>query len=148
MDAETRQKLSTLALYLQHLPEPSIPVDTTGTTYGFNHFTVDDEDIQDMGKIGALNRALEIRFGQRNNGPIIFKERGIGLEAVVDVLHSYLDKDDVQSSTEVILLQKWVDDLIIAAVHAYTSAKVSVSVKRARIVNFNSLYIVATTRTR
>ncbi|KAG2073344.1 hypothetical protein BDR04DRAFT_1116464 [Suillus decipiens] len=102
MDAETRQKLSTLALYLQHLPEPSIPVDTTGTTYGFNHFTVDDEDIQDMGKIRALNRALEIQFGQRNNGPIIFKD-----------------------STEVVLLQKWVDDLIIAAVHAYTSAKVS-----------------------
>ncbi|KIK33648.1 hypothetical protein CY34DRAFT_64194, partial [Suillus luteus UH-Slu-Lm8-n1] len=64
-------------------------------------------------------------LGQRNNGPIIFKERGAGLEGVVDVLKSYLEEH--KHSNEVVLLDKWLDDLITAAEHAYISAKVSVS---------------------
>ncbi|KAG1891160.1 hypothetical protein F4604DRAFT_1989120 [Suillus subluteus] len=73
-----------------------------------------------MGPIGALNRELECVMGQRHNGPISFKERGPGLEAVVDVLESHLIEH--HNSPETILLVKWVDDLTTAAKAAFASA--------------------------
>ncbi|KAG2028485.1 hypothetical protein BDR03DRAFT_1019739 [Suillus americanus] len=79
-------------------------------SYGFDFYAADDEDILNMGEIGAPNRAFEIRLDQRNNGPIIFKERGAGLEGVVDVLKSHCEKHE--HSNEVALLHKWLDDLI------------------------------------
>ncbi|KAG1878258.1 hypothetical protein F4604DRAFT_601672 [Suillus subluteus] len=38
------------------------------------------------GPIGALNRELEVRMGQRDRGPISFKERGPSINAVTNVL--------------------------------------------------------------
>ncbi|KAG1845914.1 hypothetical protein DFJ58DRAFT_706024 [Suillus subalutaceus] len=125
VDWEIHNKLSLLALYLKNLPDTIPLVHASATQYGFDFYAADDEDILDMGEIGALNRAFEIRLGQRNNGPIIFKERGVGLEGVVDVLKSYFEKHE--HSNEVALLHKWLDDLITAAEHAYASAKVPVS---------------------
>ncbi|KAG1836631.1 hypothetical protein DFJ58DRAFT_817985, partial [Suillus subalutaceus] len=84
-------------------------------------FFLDDEKIEDMGPIGALNRELECVMGQRHNGPILFKERGPGLEAVVDVLESHLIEH--HNSPETILLVKWVDDLTTAAKAAFASAQ-------------------------
>ncbi|KAG1854912.1 hypothetical protein F4604DRAFT_1801596 [Suillus subluteus] len=42
--------------------------------------------IKYYGPIGALNRKLEVRMGQRDKGPISFKERGPSLNAVTNVL--------------------------------------------------------------
>ncbi|OJA15427.1 hypothetical protein AZE42_13982, partial [Rhizopogon vesiculosus] len=104
MDAETREKLCLLAQYLKNLPNTIPMVDASATEYGFDFFdTSSNEDTSDMGEVEALNRILEVRFGPRNNGPIIFKERGIGLEAVVDVLQSSLELH--ARSSEVILLE-------------------------------------------
>jgi hypothetical protein len=124
-DSERHNKLNLLALYLKNLPDDIPLVHSSATAYGFDYYVANDEDILDMGEIGALNRQFKIQLGQRNNGPIIFKERGAGLEGVVDVLKSYLEEH--KHSNEVVLLEKWLDDLITAAEHAYMSAKVSVS---------------------
>jgi hypothetical protein len=62
-----------------------------------------------------------------NNGPAIFKEKGVGLEGVVDVLQSNIDRHTHLG--EVMLLHKWLDDLIAAAVHAYSAADVLVGAK-------------------
>ncbi|KAG2029559.1 hypothetical protein BDR03DRAFT_1096255 [Suillus americanus] len=123
-NSERHDKLNLLALYLKNLPDHIPLVPASATAYGFDFYVADDEDVSEMGEIGALNREFEIRLGQRNNGPIIFKERGAGLEGVVDVLNSYLEKH--KHSNEVVLLHKWLDDPITAAEHAYMSAKVSV----------------------
>ncbi|KAG1751784.1 hypothetical protein EDB19DRAFT_1673547 [Suillus lakei] len=65
-------------------------------------------------------------MGQRHNDPISFKERGPGLEVVVDVLelesHCLIKHHD---SPETILLVKWVDDLTIAAKAAFMSADIA-----------------------
>ncbi|KIK33840.1 hypothetical protein CY34DRAFT_98930 [Suillus luteus UH-Slu-Lm8-n1] len=93
-DSERRNKLNLLALYLKNLPDDIPLVHSSATAYGFDFYVADDDESVtiDMGAIGALNRAFEIRLGQHNNRPIIFKERGAGLEGVVDVLKSYLQK--------------------------------------------------------
>ncbi|KAG2041160.1 hypothetical protein BDR03DRAFT_1089447 [Suillus americanus] len=101
---ERHDKLNLLALYLKNQPDHIPLVPASATAYGFDFYVTDDED--------------------QNNGPIIFKEQGAGPEGVVDVLKSYLEKH--KHSNEVILLHKWLDDLITAAEHAYMSAKVSV----------------------
>ncbi|KAG2036018.1 hypothetical protein BDR03DRAFT_961079, partial [Suillus americanus] len=87
MEANSKRhdKLNLLALYLKNLPDHIPLVPASATANGFDFYVADDEDVSDMGEIGALNREFEIRLGQRNNGPIIFKERGAGLEGVVDV---------------------------------------------------------------
>ncbi|KAG1889148.1 hypothetical protein F4604DRAFT_1546063, partial [Suillus subluteus] len=106
MDHETKGKLQQLSLFLSNLPQTIPYADAAQTHY---RFFLDDEKIEDMGPIGALNRELECVMGQRHNGPISFKERGPGLEAVVDVLESHLIEH--HNSPETILLVKWVDDL-------------------------------------
>jgi hypothetical protein len=122
MDSQTREKLRLLALYLKHLPDSIPTVHASATEYGFDFLTCEDDDIADMGVVGAVNRQLEIRFGPRNNGPVILKEQGIGLEGVVDVLQSNIDRR--AHLGEIMLLHKWLDDLIAAAVHAYSAADV------------------------
>ncbi|KAG1897103.1 uncharacterized protein F5891DRAFT_896508, partial [Suillus fuscotomentosus] len=114
-----------LSLYLQNLPETIPYADPSIPQYGFDFFTLDDEKIQDYGPIGAVNHELEVRMGQRNKGPISFKERGPSLNAVTNVLGGYLDQ--YHESPETVLLVKWVDDLTIAAAAAFKSASIPVS---------------------
>jgi hypothetical protein len=125
MNCETRNKLQLLSLYLQHLPETIPYADPSIPQYGFDFFALDDEKIEDYGPIGALNHELEVRMGQRDKGPISFKERGPSLNAVTDVLSGYLDQ--YHESPEAVLLIKWVDDLTIAAVAVFKSAGIPVS---------------------
>ncbi|KAG2118205.1 uncharacterized protein F5147DRAFT_670459, partial [Suillus discolor] len=105
MNCETRNKLQLLSLYLQNLPETIPYADPSTPQYGFDFFALDDEKIQDYGPIGAVNHELEVRMGQRNKGPISFKERGPSLNAVTDVLGGYLDQ--YHESPETVLLVKW-----------------------------------------
>jgi hypothetical protein len=133
MESKTKEKLQLLSLFLRNLPETIPYADSAHTEYGFDFFAVDDEKVEDMGPIGALNRELECRMGQRHKGPIVFKERGPGLEAVVDVLTGYLD--EYRDSSETILLVKWADDLVTAAKAAFTYAGI--------VVNSFNQYILA-----
>ncbi|KAG2033880.1 hypothetical protein BDR03DRAFT_648333 [Suillus americanus] len=70
VDLEIHNRLSLLALYLENLPDTIPLVHASATQYGFDFYAADDEDILDMGEIGALNWASKIRLGQRNNGPM------------------------------------------------------------------------------
>ena len=121
MDYETKDKLQQLSLFLSNLPKTIPYADAAQTRYTFS---LDDDKIEDMGPIGALNRELECVIGQRHNGPISFKERGPGLEAIVDIFESHLIEH--HDSPETILLVKWVDDLMTAAKAAFTSAGITV----------------------
>ncbi|KAG2131337.1 hypothetical protein DEU56DRAFT_953870 [Suillus clintonianus] len=117
MDYDTQKKLQQLYLFLSNLPDTIPYADAGQTQYGFS---LDDDRIEDMGPIGALNCALECVMGQCHNGPISFKERGPGLEAVVDILEAHLIEH--HESPETILLVKWIDDLTTAAEAAFMSA--------------------------
>ncbi|KAG1861226.1 hypothetical protein F4604DRAFT_1587950, partial [Suillus subluteus] len=121
-DYKTKDKLQQLSLFLSNLPQTIPYADTAQTHY---RLFLDDEKIEDMGPIGALNRELECVMGQRHNGPILFKERGPGLEAAVDVLESHLIEH--HNSPETILLVKWVDGLTTAAKAAFASTGIMVS---------------------
>ncbi|KAF8438554.1 hypothetical protein L210DRAFT_2273083 [Boletus edulis BED1] len=118
MDGKTTAKLHKLRAYLENLPD-TIPIRTeVYGIYSFDFFNVDDEDMKDLGVEGAVNRQLEVRLGHRRDGPVVFRERGPGLTEVVTVLESYL----TQLLGSVILL-KWLDDLIEAAIQAYQKAR-------------------------
>ncbi|KAG1766662.1 hypothetical protein EDD22DRAFT_950430 [Suillus occidentalis] len=122
MDCETKNKLQLLSLYLQNLPKTIPLADPSSPQYGFDFFILDDENIEDYGPIGALNQELKLRMGQRDKGPVSFKERGPSLNAVTDVLGGFLDQ--YHESPETVLLVKWVDDLTIAAVAAFKTASI------------------------
>ncbi|KAF9224252.1 hypothetical protein BS17DRAFT_766847 [Gyrodon lividus] len=80
------------------------------------------EEVNDYGKVGAVNRQLEISFGTRCNGPIIFTERGPKLLVeVANMLTIYLLKDPTSA-----ILQKWVDDLTISAKLSFTTSGISI----------------------
>ncbi|KIK93575.1 hypothetical protein PAXRUDRAFT_12564 [Paxillus rubicundulus Ve08.2h10] len=118
MDSGTRSKLNKLQIYLDHLPD-SLPFrGSAESDYGFDFFGIQDEDEEDLGLEGAVNRQLEVRLGHRNNGPVKFKERGPGLLPVVTVLENYLN--DFPGS---VILMKWLDDLICSAQQAFENAK-------------------------
>ncbi|KAH7918558.1 hypothetical protein BV22DRAFT_1041698 [Leucogyrophana mollusca] len=122
MDSHTKELLSTLQFYLSNLPA-TLPVPGGFTPgYGFDFFGLDDDDVADIGEEGALNRALEVAFGTRKNGPIVFTERGPGLEGVVGTLEEHLEK-----SPNSAILKKWVDDLITSAKLAFQWKKASES---------------------
>ncbi|KAG8779902.1 hypothetical protein FRC12_023728 [Ceratobasidium sp. 428] len=59
----------------------------------------------------VLNAALESTFGLRGQSPIIFTEKGPGLESLANVLEHYL----TGNYTEKAVVGKWLDDLIAAA---------------------------------
>jgi hypothetical protein len=124
MDSGTQSKLNKLQIYLDHLPD-SLPFrGSAESDYGFDFFGIRDEDEEDLGLEGAVNRQLEVRLGHRNNGPAKFKERGPGLSSVVTVLENYLK--DLPGS---VILMKWLDDLICSAQQAFENAKHPVSIE-------------------
>ena len=90
----------------------SIP--TANQFYDFRAFGLSSGEVQAYGPEGAVNHALEVAFcpfGQEN--VITLKERGPGLEAVVDVLRKY--NSEYWGNA---VLQKWVFDLTEAALRA------------------------------
>ena len=124
MDASTKARVDLLRLYLENLPD-TIPQSGSETAkYTFNFFSVDDDDLQDMGLFGAINRQLEIHLGHHNNGPIIFSERGPGLHKLANLFESWLN--ELASDSEVLILIKWLDDLIKAAENAYRTSNAMV----------------------
>ncbi|KAF8140410.1 hypothetical protein EV363DRAFT_1145770, partial [Boletus edulis] len=89
MDPALKTKLDTLKNYLSNLLDylDTLPVAEAGlATYNFGSFSISADEIEDYGEIGAVNRQLEISFGTRRDGPIIFSERGPELVGVVNVL--------------------------------------------------------------
>lgn len=127
MDSSTKEKVDLLRLYLESLPN-SIPYVDAGSTskYSFDFFLTDDDDLEDKGPVGAINRQLEIRLGHRNNGPILFTEQGPGLSKLTNLFEQWFG--ELSSDPEVLILHKWLDNLIAAAEHAYNSTNTMVSV--------------------
>ena len=79
------EQLEHLRTLLKNLPE-NIPLDLPahGSTY---HFQLpSDDEIEERGAFGAVSHALEICLGQRQDGLIVFKERGQRLEQMVKML--------------------------------------------------------------
>jgi len=90
---EHSEKLTYLRLLLDHLPG-SVPFhDMNLTIY---NFSVNKEDIVDLGdENSAVNCMLEISFGDcsKTHGVVPIKERGPGVNAIVDVLQRCLARD-------------------------------------------------------
>ena len=76
MDTSTKAKVDLFCLYLENLPNTLPYIESGGemSKYSFDFFSVDDDDLQDKGLIGAINCQLEVHLGHCNNGPIIFSE--------------------------------------------------------------------------
>ena len=122
LDSQTISNISKLRLYLVNLPSSIPHADAAQSVYKFHDFAPDQEWVDDVGLEGAINRELEIRLGSRGNGSLTFRERGIGLNPLADVLKSALER--YPSS---VLLLKWLDDLLEASKTAYTVAGIAVS---------------------
>ncbi|KAJ7577226.1 hypothetical protein C8J56DRAFT_726501, partial [Mycena floridula] len=100
--------LRTLRHLIQNLPS-TVPL---ADDHNFLSYEIDQERLDDYGSNqSVVNRDLEVSFGSRSAGPVVFKSRGPGLEAVVDVLRDYITGSKGQN----LLLTKWVDDLTESA---------------------------------
>ncbi|EIW76615.1 hypothetical protein CONPUDRAFT_84591 [Coniophora puteana RWD-64-598 SS2] len=112
MDHSTLQLLADLRSYLETLPD-NLPITSK---INFAYYQPNDVDIKDKGYEGAVNHALEMAFcpQSRRDGPIVLKERGPGLVAVVDVLQDTIAKCRAQSekSSDSAIMLKWARDLI------------------------------------
>jgi hypothetical protein len=71
--------------------------------------------VNDYGYTGAINHAPEPTFGwkTRSSGDraVLLTGRGPGLSAIVDVLRETIEQDP----SEAALMDKWSEDLILAA---------------------------------
>src|SRR5947209_606093 len=126
MNESMKAKLELLHCYLENLPS-TIPYVDSGSKiskYSFDfNFTLDC-NMEDMGLVGAISCQLEIQLGHCNKGPIIFSEWGLGLHKLVDCFESWLDM--LASNPEVLILLKWLDDLLVTAENAFQSANTTV----------------------
>ncbi len=68
-----------------------------------------------------MNNTLKNQFGLRAKGPIVFRERGPGLLAVVDAL-----REGLEAAPRSVILQKWLDDLIRVALPPTKGARSAV----------------------
>ena len=123
-------RLLHLRTCLNALPQ-ALPSDT----YDFRGFDVSDEDAEDLGRAGALNRQLERIFCPqgRIHGLFTLQGRGEGLLALVDVLSSFTEEFPSD-----VVLQKWVEDLIQAA--ELTTASVSQCQPRLKVESTYDIY--------
>ena len=128
MDPSLKKRLESLQHYLSNLPDILPLPELRLANYNFNLFSISEEDIEDYGEVGAINRQLEISFGSRHDGPVLLTERGPGLVQVVEVLSTYLLKDPTSA-----ILQKWVDDLTTSAELSFSKNEVSVRALRSEV---------------
>ncbi|KAG8713031.1 hypothetical protein FRC09_019203 [Ceratobasidium sp. 395] len=113
--------LMQLEKLLRTLPS-SLPLPTNNKScyqklLSFNPLPSDWHD--DIGVVGTVNRQLEIVFGTRAFG-FKLKERGAMLESVVPILRDYLFAHPGD-----IILQKWLHNLVQAAMNAHNQANQS-----------------------
>jgi hypothetical protein len=127
MDSSFKRDLAKLRLYLEHLPD-AIPLPLPGQlAYDFTFFAPDPEWTLDIGEEHAVNQQLEAILGSRAKGPILLKEQGPGITALPDVLDRYLI-----SYPTLVILQKWLSDMIDSAkfIYEYYQTKVNIRPKR------------------
>src|SRR6267154_5193905 len=116
MKQQLQDQLVELRLCLKALPT-DIPVPLAAESkYKFSDFTPDAEWAADIGEAGAVNRELEVKFGNRVDGLKLI-ERGPETEAVVDVLETWIEKCPGN-----IILEQWVNDILEAARGAILAA--------------------------
>ncbi|KAI0356376.1 hypothetical protein OH77DRAFT_1401645 [Trametes cingulata] len=120
-----------LRVLLAALPNSLPLVQPTQSKYKFHEFGLDEDDVEDMGLLGAVNRQLEVRLGPRTckNDTFELKERGTGVEALADVLTRYLEEFPNNE-----LLLKWLDDACRAAETVYSDAGQSVTEEAPRSI--------------
>ncbi|KAI6148061.1 hypothetical protein BKA82DRAFT_159539, partial [Pisolithus tinctorius] len=115
--------------------------------YGFDAFSVSPDEIEDFSEAGAVSCQLEIHLGQQNNGPITFPEQGQGLEAVADVLKQYITQLASQADPEVMLLIKWLDELISAAENTFKLTNIPVGHSKSVNGHMDTIFIFCTATT-
>ncbi|KAG8682321.1 hypothetical protein FRC09_016852, partial [Ceratobasidium sp. 395] len=104
------ERLGRLRLALRSLPS-SLPHGSN--VYNFLDWTPDPEGMDQYygTECSVLNAHLENAFGFRAISPVLLRERGPGIESLVDIMAHYLEGDCAEKP----VLAKWVDDLIEAA---------------------------------
>ena len=90
---ELQRHLEDLCINFLTLSRYLPTVEGSDTIYQFQGYKPTQESIDDFGEEGALNWELEITFcPQARHNPIVLKETGPSLEAVVDVLDEWTEK--------------------------------------------------------
>jgi hypothetical protein len=99
---------------LRHLLDLPSTLPDHPKIYPFACFSLEPHEVEQYGSTqGALIHQLELIFGSRSTGRAVeFRGRGPSLEAIVYVLHKYIDGEDGDNQT----LWKWVADLDSAAI--------------------------------
>ncbi|KAG8733385.1 hypothetical protein FRC10_000256 [Ceratobasidium sp. 414] len=110
---------SRLLELLCHLLELPHALSDHPKIYPFAQFSLDPHDVEHYGSTqNALNHRLELIFGSRSVGqPIEFHGRGASLEAIVYVLHKYIDGEGGDN----VPLWRWVTELKDAAIQTAKS---------------------------
>ena len=105
---ELQSRLEDLKIILLTLPRY---LHVANEFYNFGGYAPEPKSVQDYGVEGALNWDLENTFCPKGRcEPIVLKEVGPSLEAVAEVLDEWTEK-----FPELMVLQKWVIDLITAS---------------------------------
>ncbi|KZT18182.1 hypothetical protein NEOLEDRAFT_1080794 [Neolentinus lepideus HHB14362 ss-1] len=100
-----KHNIALLHVYLQNLPDAVPFHQPNDSLYGFHSFAPDKTWLREEGLEMAVNQQLEVKWGPRTEiAPI--RERGHGIEAVVDVLAQYLG-----ALPDSVLLHKWLEDI-------------------------------------
>lgn len=122
------EQLDELQFILENLPH-TLPCPQFSHTYPFDGFQLNDEDVEDYGPCGSINRALELTFGfearTTGDGILPITERGPGVCALVDVLRLYQAHSGAPDSDGILL--KWIRDICNGAAKAYFLAAETVS---------------------
>ncbi|KAF9229980.1 hypothetical protein BU15DRAFT_57713 [Melanogaster broomeanus] len=121
MDPSLKKRLDTLQHYLSNLLAIYHSLDLGSQTITSIYSAFQQKDIEDYGEVGTVNRQLEISFGSRHDGPVLFTECGPALVQVVEVLSTYPLKDPTSA-----ILQKLVDDLTTSAELPFSMNGISV----------------------
>ncbi|EUC67579.1 DUF659 family protein, partial [Rhizoctonia solani AG-3 Rhs1AP] len=105
-------------------------IQSTGPTYPFENFILDEEWLELTGSTqGSVNHTLEVIFGSRHNGqPLVFTSHGPDLLAIVDVLSAHITGLDGENP----ILIQWISDLHRAATHAQEQDPLDEAIKRNR----------------
>ncbi|KAL0060384.1 hypothetical protein AAF712_012835 [Marasmius tenuissimus] len=112
MDTQEVSDLHKLRILMKNLPE-ALPLHSQDDTYhpALFNWSIDDGWAQDVGKDGAINRALEAAIGPRKSGGIFpILERGPAMENLAKILDTYS-----KELPDSFLINNWIQNAIASA---------------------------------
>lgn len=112
LSMDTRHYLSALNRLRASLALLPTSLPSGSSIYEFTNWTPDPELLDMYGaECSVLNANLEIVFGLRARAPLVFQERGPGIESLVNLFEKYLLGEYLEQP----VIVKWVEDLTEAA---------------------------------